>query len=365
VRTGTKQSKAFYAIPLLAVVAGVGLAAVLPGGLKAHQIPLGACGIVLALLGIAWAADRDGPGALGYPPAAGRHGAPPFPSRLLARAGRLFAGFSVLACVIQVPLIQSLDALFLHRCYQCGGPGLTSAMRSISHAGGGDLVRYGVPLVMAALWLSGQARSLRFFAASLFGIFGLEGLFKSLVHRARPDLVSGDFWNSYPSGHALAATILAGVLLVIWLPACRRSGQRLLLWCAATVWIGLSASARLYLGSHYLTDVAGGILLGGAWLDACQALFLFRVRNHAPRRRPRTMGPGASGSSDDLEAGKHVLVETSACQRAARPSSMSMRRSTGRCSRRSTRPLGQRTSSASTWVAPARPKWRRSMLWEQ
>jgi membrane-associated phospholipid phosphatase len=294
-----KQSKAFYGIPLLAVLAGVALAAVSPGGLKAHQMPLGACGIVLALLGIAWAADRDGLGALGYPPAVGRTGAPPFPSRFLARAVRLLGGFSVLTFVIQVPLIQSLDTLFLHRCYHCGGPGLTSVMRCISNAGGEDLVRYGVPLVMATLWLSGQARSLRFFAASLFGIFGLEGLFKSLVHRARPDLVAGQFWNSYPSGHTLAATILAGALLVIWLPACRRSGQRFWLWCAAGAWIGLSGAARIYLGSHYLTDVAGGILLGGAWLSACQTLFLLRARNRAYRRRATKMGIGAPGSSDD------------------------------------------------------------------
>jgi hypothetical protein len=95
-----RQSKAFYGIPLLAVLAEVALAAVSPGGLKAHQMPLGACGIVLALLGIAWAADRDGLGALGYPRAIGRTGTPPFPSRFLARAVRLFGGFSVLTFVI-------------------------------------------------------------------------------------------------------------------------------------------------------------------------------------------------------------------------------------------------------------------------
>ena len=41
----------------------------------------------------------------------------------------------------------------------------------------------------------------------------------------------------------------------------------------------LMSSARVYLNSHYVTDVLGGMLLGAAWTCLCQALVL------APARR--------------------------------------------------------------------------------
>jgi membrane-associated phospholipid phosphatase len=284
------RGKAPIGLALATIIATIGWAAAAPGGLKAHQVQLGACGVVLALLGIAWAANRDGLAAVGYDRTAGREWAPLFASRSLARALLLFAGFLALALIVQRPGVQSLDAAFVHRCYQCGGPGLTRAMLHISRAGGGNLLYYGIPLVVLSLWAGGRLRSLRFFVASMFGTFGLEGVFKGLVHRPRPDMVPGSYFNSYPSGHALAATILASVLLAIWLPVCWRLGQRFFLWSAAIVWIGLISASRIYLGTHYPTDVAGGILLGGAWVYFCQGLLLNRSRWSIPREVSSVQG---------------------------------------------------------------------------
>ena len=73
-------------------------------------------------------------------------------------------------------------------------------------------------------------------------------------------------------------TVFVGALLVIWLPVCCRPWQRLLFWSAAAAWVLLMSSARVYLNSHYLTDVIGGILLGAAWTYLCQALLLAPAR---------------------------------------------------------------------------------------
>jgi membrane-associated phospholipid phosphatase len=164
-----------------------------------------------------------------------------------------------------------------------GGLALQRLMRTISNAGGRDLALVWVPVTLLMLLVLGHARSLRFFLAAMFGTVGLEGFFKALIHRARPDPRHGAHFASYPSGHALAATVLAGALLVIWLPRCHRFWQRALLWSAAVAWSLLMSAARVYLDCHYVTDVAGGILLGAAWTCFCQGLLL------ALARRSRTV----------------------------------------------------------------------------
>jgi membrane-associated phospholipid phosphatase len=64
--------------------------------------------------------------------------------------------------------------------------------------------------------------------------------------------VTGSGWDSFPSGHAAAAFAVATVL------ATKIPGVR---WLIFTVAIAIAAS-RIVRGSHYLTDVAGGIALG-------------------------------------------------------------------------------------------------------
>jgi membrane-associated phospholipid phosphatase len=85
---------------------------------------------------------------------------------------------------------------------------------------------------------------------------------------------SNSVFASFPSGHALAAAILAGALLMIGLPECARPGSRYLIWSAAIAWTVLVSGARVCLGTHYPTDILGGVLLGAAWVFTCRAMLL-------------------------------------------------------------------------------------------
>lgn len=91
---------------------------------------------------------------------------------------------------------------------------------------------------------------------------------KNMIERARPEdvthlvQVSG---FSYPSGHSLVS---ASLYLTIALLAARHlptmKGRILLLGLAVAL-ISLVGISRVYLGVHYPSDVASGVLLGVAW----------------------------------------------------------------------------------------------------
>jgi membrane-associated phospholipid phosphatase len=212
----------------------------------------------------------------------------------LWRAGMLLLGaFLLLILAIRLPGVQALDASLLYRFNRCGSPAVSVALRRFSNFGGGDLTRYGIPLALLAHWATGRARSIRFFLFGMLGTVGLETFFKTIAHRMRPDVVSDRAYNSFPSGHVLAATVFAGLLLVLWLPACRRPRQRIILGAAALAWPVLMSIARVYLGSHYPTDVLGGLLLGSAWL--CLCLALIRVPAAQPKPRAGTTTPATTG----------------------------------------------------------------------
>ncbi|MDB5861905.1 MAG: phosphatase family protein [Ramlibacter sp.] len=106
---------------------------------------------------------------------------------------------------------------------------------------------------------------------------------KHLVQRDRPTLDAPLVQLttlSFPSGHAIAATLFYGALLLVLLAHQRRWPVRLAAAAFATAMILLVAFARIYLGVHYLSDVLAAICLGVAWL----ALWLAGLERWERRR---------------------------------------------------------------------------------
>jgi undecaprenyl-diphosphatase len=91
---------------------------------------------------------------------------------------------------------------------------------------------------------------------------------KVLVHRTRPHLFADAYHAagySFPSGHALDATLLYGALLYLLWARLRRPFVVLPLGVVAAAWVALIALSRVVLGVHYPSDVEGGVALGLAW----------------------------------------------------------------------------------------------------
>lgn len=96
---------------------------------------------------------------------------------------------------------------------------------------------------------------------------------KLAVNRDRPSLeepVATAFGKSFPSGHAMTSLITYGALLLIFLPVVRRRGLAIGATVILVVAIGFT---RLALGVHFISDVAGGWVLGAAWLALSTAAF--------------------------------------------------------------------------------------------
>jgi undecaprenyl-diphosphatase len=111
---------------------------------------------------------------------------------------------------------------------------------------------------------------------------------KAAVDRERPrwpDPVDSAHYAAFPSGHAMTATVVCGLLL--WL--LHRSGAgralfRTLVALAALSVVGVGLT-RVWLGVHWMTDVLGGWLMGATVVALAVAAHQ-RWRPVAPRTRP-------------------------------------------------------------------------------
>lgn len=113
------------------------------------------------------------------------------------------------------------------------------------------------------------------------------GPLKALIDRPRPagSLIETSS-SSYPSGHAIAASVTAIGLVVVLHPPVRTRNR----WTAvAAVFALLMALSRTVLSAHWLTDVIGGALLG-VGLAVTWPAALELIRGARTERAPDQLG---------------------------------------------------------------------------
>lgn len=149
-------------------------------------------------------------------------------------------------------------------------------------------------LVMAALfgvWLYRQ-RAWYWLGALMLSVPGgmmLNILLKYTFQRARPsfdDPLVTLATYSFPSGHASGATFFYGMLAAYLVCTCERWSLRIAALALACAMVALVAFTRVYLGAHYVSDVAAAVAEGLAWLSICITAMSTLRRRHAAQAKP-------------------------------------------------------------------------------
>ncbi len=119
---------------------------------------------------------------------------------------------------------------------------------------------------IAAMWIWGQRHLSIFLAAAALGRV-LSVVVKELVDRPRPSASLVDVTyqlggHSFPSGHALGATLFYGFLIYCAELSISHKPVRRLVQGSLAFVIVLMGYSRVELGAHWLTDVLGGYAIG-------------------------------------------------------------------------------------------------------
>lgn len=187
---------------------------------------------------------------------------------------------------------------------------LTAIAHAFSRAGSSVVL---VPLALvtcAVLWRRGRANSALAVAISVAGATAISSLDKLLVGRPRPPVhhLEAVSSASFPSGHTTQTTAFCLALLLIYLTS--RPSRTLTVLAALTTGTAIAAVAtsRIYLGVHYPTDIAAGLVLGGGWTVLVHRLLSNSAAVMPPTRpflgglrvlNEATGAPGASWAADE------------------------------------------------------------------
>jgi membrane-associated phospholipid phosphatase len=192
------------------------------------------------------------------------------------------------------PAPFAADLRALHAAEEVRIPWLTAVLMAITTIGSSPWL-VAITIVVAASALAYRRDPLpgAWLLAEYLGAVILYQSLKAILDRARPEggLVPAT-GSAYPSGHATQGIAFFGMLAAILLSVLPR-GVRVPAAVVVVVVGIMSGVSRWYLGVHWVTDVAGGFLLGGAWLSVILGLRTIFARRSAGRSpEPREPDPG-------------------------------------------------------------------------
>jgi undecaprenyl-diphosphatase len=178
--------------------------------------------------------------------------------------------------------IQRLDDGWLRLMVSGRTPPLTAIAKVFNILG---LVYVTLPARIAVAGLLALRRrwwQLAAFTAAVVASEVLIGVLKGIYDRPRPPgslvITTG---TSFPSGHAVAASVTVVAAVIALAP----SGRRRTWWALAAVTFSiLMGLSRVYLGAHWLSDAVAGILLGMS-CAVVTAVIAGQIQRHAEGRQ--------------------------------------------------------------------------------
>jgi membrane-associated phospholipid phosphatase len=193
------------------------------------------------------------------------------------------------------PPLRNLDSATADALHQIGTdhPELVKSAEVVSDVFDPNVFRIALTLIALVYLIHGERHHAIWLVVTVFGGAAIGFALKVIVGRARPvlpDPLSTAPGMSFPSGHALGASIGCCLLLLIALRFLPRGG-RIAAVIAAGLIVGSVGLARVVLGVHFLSDVLAGITLGIGWVAVTTwAYVAWRRETGQPVERPGDVG---------------------------------------------------------------------------
>lgn len=207
-------------------------------------------------------------------------------------------GFAGLASEVVEGETQRFDNGVLLWLNARASPRLDVAALEITSLGSGTVVWLVVIIASAFLWSSRHRYSVLLLWVAVAGGGVLNLVLKGAFDRPRPALFP---WrtpyagqSSFPSGHAMTSVVVYWTLAYLITRLEPTPLLRRLSWGFFAAIILLIGVSRLYLGVHYPSDVAAGLVVGFAWATFCaagiRAVQHFRARKPGVHRQEHDLG---------------------------------------------------------------------------
>ena len=141
--------------------------------------------------------------------------------------------------------------------------GLTPILKAITELGGVAFT------VLAGVLIFMFCKKNRWFITiDLVGVTLVNQVIKHIIRRPRPNVLRlvEESGYSFPSGHSMVSMAFYGIIIYLVYKNVTNKYLRWTLIILLSLLILSIGFSRIYVGVHYFTDVAGGFLLGLAYL---------------------------------------------------------------------------------------------------
>jgi undecaprenyl-diphosphatase len=204
--------------------------------------------------------------------------------------GLAAAGAGVYDAVVEHDGVAGLDHPVLRQVMTWRSASLDRFLTAFTFLGGPigmSLIAAVVTVLMCWRWRSWTPLIL--VGITVAGSLTFTTVGKAIVGRARPPLTDAvppyERSFSFPSGHTLNSTAIAGIVAYLILRRLHRRLARVLTVTAAALWAVAMGFSRIFLGHHWFTDVLFAWLLGMAWLAVLITAHRLLFSRHVGARR--------------------------------------------------------------------------------
>lgn len=183
------------------------------------------------------------------------------------------AAFAVIAVIY--PLFGDFNVRSSAAVQSLICPPLTILLIAITRLG--EWYAYILPVLLLCIFPKTRTMGFAVTATLLVSALANQGL-KHLFVFQRPDVnrLITETGFTFPSGHAMNGTAFYGLCAVLAVMMMKKRSSKAITGIAVAVFLILLGFSRVYLGVHYVTDVAGGYMCGASLV--CAALFIMPVK---------------------------------------------------------------------------------------